>query len=169
MYLINRSVYLYGTRMEGLWILKLGFGLPYSEYCLLWNLPCFLTVNFWLDASSSESDLNRTDSPECFSLQRGLLKWLWKALCLTVTLPSVRLVLHRSVPAACVYWYVGVIKAKQMSEACKMSWFVLSTSISNVNLAFRCDGKYWLGYLLKYFQTVEKLVWLFKLAVRCDF
>lgn len=104
--------------------LKPDFVLPYSY--LLWNLPCFLTVTFWLDASSSKRDLKPSWFIWGFSLQRGLLKSLGKVFNLTVTGSCVSLALHCSMPAACMHWCIAVIKAEQISQACENELMGLS-------------------------------------------
>lgn len=113
----------------GAWMWGLNFEtrLCSSILCyLLWNLPCFLTVTFWLDASSSKRDLKPSWFIWGFSLQRGLLKSLGKVFNLTVTGSCVSLALHCSMPAACMHWCIAVIKAEQISQACENELMGLS-------------------------------------------
>lgn len=136
--------------------LKLDSVLPYCY--LLWNFPCFLTVTFWIDASSFKRDLKPSWFIWGFSLQRSFLKSLENVLNLTVTWSFVRLALHWSIPAACMHWCIGVIKAEDISNLCKWTDGNLSTSFSDVSFSIRMGNIDLFTCFFKYIKIEEKFV-----------
>lgn len=124
---------------------------------LLWNFPCFLTVPFWLDASSSKKVLKPSWFIWGFSLQRELLKSLGKVLNLTVTWPFVCLALHWSIPAACMHWCIGVMETEQLSQAFGNELTGIS-SLSDVNFSIRMGNIDLFTFFFRYRGIKEKFV-----------